>query len=178
MRTDRGTARQLRTLLRRDPADWRLLIEAAARLTALRLCLALIGPARQPRLYGRAVAPALGEAANRSIHLSAAERRTAARVGWAIARAERALPFDVVCLPQALVARRMLRRRGIASVMFLGIERGKPVDELGTHAWLVAGDVPVTGVRQAPRYKAFACYARTAAAKRSPGAPGRQLGPL
>ena len=65
-------------------------------------------------------------------------------------------------LPQALAARRMLGRRGIASVMFLGGELGKPIDQVGTHAWLLAGDVPVTGVAQASRYKAFASYASSA----------------
>ena len=163
MRADRRPAGRLPAFLRRDPADRRLLVEAALRLAALRLRLALIGPARQPRLYGRAVAPALGEEANRAIRLTGEERRTAARIGWAIARAARALPFDVACLPQALVARHMLRRRGIASVMFLGVERDKPLDEVGTHAWLVAGDVPVAGVPQAARYKAFASYAGSGA---------------
>jgi hypothetical protein len=160
---DRGTSPRLRNFLRRDYADQRLLIEAAARLTALRLYLGLIGAERQPRLYGRASTPARGEEANRTIRLSPAQRRTAARIGWAIARAERALPFDVVCLPQALVARRMLGRRGIASVMFFGVERGKPIDQVVTHAWLLAGEVPVTGVRQASRYKTFASYASGAA---------------
>jgi hypothetical protein len=158
MRPDRGASRRLASFLRRDRADRLLLIEAAVRLIALRLCLKVIGPGRQPRLYGRAGTPALGEKANRAIGLSPAQRRTAARIGWAIARAERALPFDVVCLPQALVARRMLRRRGIASVMFFGVELDKPIAQVGTHAWLLAGEVPVTGVGQASRYKAFASY--------------------
>jgi hypothetical protein len=47
--------------------------------------------------------------------------------------------------------------------MFFGVELGKPIDRVGTHAWLLAGEVPVTGVRQASRYKAFASYASGAA---------------
>lgn len=167
MRPDRGLA-PLRNLLRRAPADQRLLIEAALRLTALRLYLALIGAKRQPRCYGRASTPAVGEHANRAIRLIPAQQRTAARVRWAVARAARGLPFELVCLPQALVARRMLSRRGIGSVMFFGVERGKPIERLGTHAWLLAGDVPVTGCRQASRYTAFASYAPVTTVRRRP----------
>ena len=54
------------------------------------------------------------------------------------------MPFRAVCLPQAMAARIMLSRRGIASVLHFGAAKGKeqPID---AHAWLDAAGVEVTG---------------------------------
>lgn len=148
----RGRSRHSRT-------GWRMLVaEAMIRLTVLKLFLLLYGAHRQPRLYGQAHRPEVGHAANEAFDLGAEELATARRIGKAIRRAEQRLPFEVVCLPQALVARRMLRNRGLPSVMFLGVERDKPLAEVGTHAWLVAGKANVTGFPQAARYSRFAAY--------------------
>ncbi|QKG72459.1 lasso peptide biosynthesis B2 protein [Erythrobacter mangrovi] len=73
------------------------------------------------------------------------------RVRLAVLRATRNLPTDPNCLPQALAARRMLERRGIASSLFLGAERdadGKP----RFHAWLKVGPEWVTGLCDESRY--------------------------
>ena len=135
-----------------------LLLDALWRLIGLRAFLLIYGTQRQPRLYGRASKPEIGTAVNAAITLTAEQEDLARRVGWAIRRVEALLPFDVVCLPQALVGRRMLRNRGIASVMFFGVERNKPMAEVGTHAWLVAGPAKVTGFPQRARYNVFASY--------------------
>ena len=49
-----------------------------------------------------------------------------------------------MCLPQAMVAHAMLKRRGIDSVLHLGARRTDeaPID---AHAWLDAAGVEVTG---------------------------------
>ncbi len=135
-----------------------LVAEAMIRLTVLKLFLLAYGARRQPRLYGQAHRPEVGLAANEALSLGAQQLSMARRVGRAIRRAEQLLPFEVVCLPQALVARRMLRNRGLPSVMFIGVERDKPLNEVGTHAWLVAGKAEVTGFPQAARYNQFASY--------------------
>lgn len=150
-------ARLWRLLARDRHALW-LLIEAGARLVALRVFLMVYGLKRQPRLYGRANKPEVGEAALAAMSLTADQKKLAYRVGWAIWRAEQTLPFDVLCLPQALVARRMLRNRSIASVMFFGVEEADSLDGIGTHAWVVAGPVEVSGFPQAARYRVFASY--------------------
>lgn len=139
-------------------AWWMLVAEAMIRLTCLRLFLLAYGVERQPRLYGQASRPEVGFAANAALNLGAEQLRMARRIGRAIVRGEALLPFDVVCLPQALVGRRMLRNRGLPSVMFFGVEQGKPMSEVGTHAWLVAGEANVTGFPQASRYSPFASY--------------------
>lgn len=54
------------------------------------------------------------------------------------------MPFRTACLQQAIAARAMLRRRGIGSVLRLGV--GDPSGALlEAHAWLDAGALAVTG---------------------------------
>lgn len=143
---------------RRSGAEKLLLVEALVRLVGLRAFLLVYGLKRQPRLYGKAYRPEVGDDENGRIVLDEAQQKIARQVGWAIWRAERLLPFDVVCLPQALVGRRLLQNRGIRSVMYFGVEQGKPLKEVGTHAWLVSGPVKVTGFPLALRYRKFASY--------------------
>ena len=159
MPVKRTFAQALGNFLRRSPGEQLLFAEALIRLVGLRAFLLVYGLKRQPRLYGRAYRPEIGDEANAAIVLDEDRQKLARKVGWAIGRAESLLPFDVVCLPQALVGRRMLRNRGIPNVMYFGVEKGKPVSEVGTHAWVVAGPVNVTGFPQAARYTKFASYA-------------------
>ncbi len=81
----------------------------------------------------------------------------ARQIGWAIARAAAHVPFDAVCLPQAMAARVMLQRRGVASVLHLGAAKGrdKPLD---AHAWLDAAGVEVTGFPVAHAFTEIACF--------------------
>jgi hypothetical protein len=62
-----------------------------------------------------------------------------------------------VCLPQAMAARVMLKRRGVSSVMHFGAARGedKPLD---AHAWLDAAGVEVTGYPVADQFAEIACF--------------------
>src|SRR5947207_2941389 len=54
------------------------------------------------------------------------------------------------CLPRALAAQAMLRRRGIASKLCLGVARENGA--LSAHAWIELGQEIVVGGEQAPRY--------------------------
>jgi hypothetical protein len=75
---------------------------------------------------------------------SEAQRVAALDVGWAVTRAAACLPVPARCLAQALAARAMLRRRGIGSIMHVGVARP---DEAAfeAHAWLEAAGIEVTG---------------------------------
>jgi hypothetical protein len=75
---------------------------------------------------------------------SESDHAIAREVGWAVTRAARYVPFRAVCLPQAIAAQAMLRRRGVASVMHFGVATHKnaPMD---AHAWLDVGEIEVTG---------------------------------
>ena len=68
----------------------------------------------------------------------------ASRVRRAVAMASRNLPFEVVCLPQAMAAKVMLARRSIGSSLVLGAGHD---DDHGVsfHAWLESGGTVVTG---------------------------------
>jgi hypothetical protein len=86
----------------------------------------------------------------------------AEEVGWAVTRAARHVPFNAVCLPQAMAARIMLKRRGVDSVLHFGarigqdkIGRDKPID---AHAWLDAAGVEVTGYPVANTFAEIACF--------------------
>ncbi|MGC2124057.1 MAG: lasso peptide biosynthesis B2 protein, partial [Xanthobacteraceae bacterium] len=83
--------------------------------------------------------------------------RLAEEIGWAVTRAARYVPFRAVCLPQAMAARVMLKRRGVASVMHFGAAKGteKPLD---AHAWLDAAGVEVTGYPVAKNFAEIACF--------------------
>jgi hypothetical protein len=66
------------------------------------------------------------------------------RVRKAVTTAARNVPWNAVCLPQAMAAKAMLARRGCGSSFHLGADfdaQGKLV----AHAWLVAGGTVVVG---------------------------------
>jgi len=67
------------------------------------------------------------------------------------------VPFNAVCLPQAMTARIMLKRRGVGSVLHFGAAKGeqKPLD---AHAWLDAAGVEVTGYPVAAKFTEIACF--------------------
>src|SRR5690242_11484210 len=105
-------------------------------LLVVRLLLALLPFPRVLRLLR--VAPGRESGGRRS----AAE---AGEVGRAIARAARHVPFRAVCLEQAFAAALMLRRRGLAATVHLGVAREASEPELKAHAWSRCCDIPVTG---------------------------------
>jgi hypothetical protein len=65
-------------------------------------------------------------------------------VRQAIEIAARNVPWNAVCLPQAMACKAMLARRGQGSALHIGAARGGR-DGLMAHAWLVAGGKIVIG---------------------------------
>ena len=68
----------------------------------------------------------------------------ARRVAWAVQRASCFTPWKSNCFPQAIAAKYLLHRRGIASTLYLGAAF-KMRSELTAHAWLRCGSLYVTG---------------------------------
>lgn len=134
-----------------------LLAEAVAWLLLTRLALLLVPFPRLARRLGTFVPPsdARAVAARRSGAPSATT--LAEEIGWAVTRAARHVPFNAVCLPQAMTARIMLKRRGVGSVLHFGAAKGdqKPLD---AHAWLDAAGVEVTGYPVAAKFTEIACF--------------------
>ncbi len=115
-----------------------LLLEAWIYLGAARLAL---------RLFPfRLIAPRLGEqAAQDDAPSSAAPGLAAARqVGSAVELAARHTPWESACLAQAVAGKLMLRRRGLASRLYLGTKKDG-AGHLTAHAWLAAGNEILIG---------------------------------
>jgi hypothetical protein len=65
-------------------------------------------------------------------------------VEWAVKAVCLRTPWESKCLVQALTAQRMLKKREIASTLYLGVNKNVK-DNLSAHAWLRSGQVYVTG---------------------------------
>lgn len=140
--------RRLILFIRLPRTERRLLLEAAFGLTAAQLQVRLLGFKRLSHGLGA--------------HMAEAPRaepeavREARRVRSALDVAARNLPWKPVCLPQAIAAVRMLRRRGIASTLYLGVDRTRNLD---AHAWVRVGGVVVTGGPVDERFAVVSTFA-------------------
>lgn len=79
------------------------------------------------------------------------------KVGWIVPKVARRLPFHARCLPQAMAAQWMLRRRGVRSRLVFGARRGTaPETALEFHAWLIAGGECVIGGQELETFTVLA----------------------
>jgi Transglutaminase-like superfamily len=138
-------ARALRLRLR----HWVRVLEAGAELTRASIALRAGGSARKGRLLGRLATDVEGAAED------ARQLQEAQRVGFAVSRAARWLPWHPTCLRQAIAAQRMLRRRGISSRLQLGVRKAT-LDE--AHAWVTVRGRPVIGQRELEAFETLAGF--------------------
>jgi len=76
------------------------------------------------------------------------DRATALAVGWAVRTAANFTPWESTCLVQVLAAQRLLQKRGIAGVFYLGATKTGAGDEdpgFLAHAWLTCDGEFITG---------------------------------
>jgi len=134
-----------------------LVVEAVLCLAASRVALIFIPFPKLAGRLGTFVPPSDPRAARAKAGATPEQIRLAQEIGWAVTRSARWAPFRAVCLPQAMAAQFMLRRRGVTSVMHFGAGKGteKP---LNAHAWLDAAGVEVTGYPVAPYLAEIACF--------------------
>ena len=128
-------------------ADQGRTFEAVLLLLVVRMTLALLPLTMTLRLFGIKK----GQAAGGRIDLTGAHL-----VSEAVARAARHVPFRAVCLQQAFAALLMLRRRGLAATVHLGVIRDG--QELKAHAWSRCGEMPVTGAAAAADFAPVAVF--------------------
>ncbi len=149
--------RPLRRFAQVDNRRRALVIEAVACLLLARLGLIFVPFPKLARRLGDFVAPGDPRVSAARTCGSQQDAALAEEIGWAVTRSARYVPFKAVCLPQAMAARVMLKRRGVASVMHFGAARGedKPID---AHAWLDAAAVDVTGYPVADKFAEIACF--------------------
>jgi Transglutaminase-like superfamily len=134
-----------------------MLAEAVAYLLADRLALIFVPFPHLARRLGAFVPPTDPLAVEVNTAAIPDHTRLAEDISWAVTRVARYVPFKAVCLPQAMAAQMMLRRRGVKSVVHFGAAKGadKP---LGAHAWLDAAGVEVTGYPVAEGFAEIACF--------------------
>jgi hypothetical protein len=132
------------------PPDRHCLVEAAFWLGLARLAI-LILPFRR-------IAPLLGRNPAQSPAATAAPRELLARISWAVNTASRHLPWECLCLVQALAAKAMLKRRKVASTLYLGLAKD-PDTQLKAHAWLRCGDRILTGEQGVNNFTIIAAFA-------------------
>jgi hypothetical protein len=139
-----------------------VLIEAVAWLLVARLSLIFVSFPRLARRLGTLVAPTDARALRAKSDNEHDQARVAEEIGWAVTRAARHVPFNAVCLPQAMAARIMLKRRGVDSVLHFGARIGRdkigPDKPIDAHAWLDAAGVEVTGYPVANTFAEIACF--------------------
>ncbi|MEI6203099.1 MAG: lasso peptide biosynthesis B2 protein [Enhydrobacter sp.] len=80
-----------------------------------------------------------------------------ATVRQAVEIAARNVPWNAVCLPQAMACKAMLARRGQGSALHIGAAKGAR-EELMAHAWLVAGGEIVIGEDDSSRMTPLARF--------------------
>ena len=149
-----------RTLRSARQVGWRrrgLIVEAAAWLLLARLALLLAPFPVIARRLGAFVPPADPRVAEVAAPTTQGQAQLAKEISWAVTRGAAHVPFKAVCLPQAMAARIMLKRRGVASAMHFGAAKGKE-KALDAHAWLDAAGVKVTGYPVGPQFAEIACF--------------------
>jgi hypothetical protein len=134
-----------------------LVVEAALWLLAARIALVAVPFPALARRIGVFVAPSDDRVTHAAHGGSEGDAFLAEEIGWATVRAARYVPFKAVCLPQAMAARIMLRRRGVASVLRFGAAKGAQ-RAIDAHAWLDAAGVQVTGYPVAAQFSEIACF--------------------
>jgi hypothetical protein len=134
-----------------------LIVEASFWLALARLVLLFVPFRSIASRLGDFVSPSGARTRLDQVPISPAQTALAREIGWAVTRAARYLPFRAVCLPQAIAARVMLGRRGVASVLHFGAAKGE-TKAIETHAWLDAAGVDVTGYPVARNFVEVACF--------------------
>jgi hypothetical protein len=119
--------------------------EAAVMLVLARLVVRFVPPAR---IFAWADRPP------RRIRRFAVDE--IAWVSWAVENLGAKPWMNALCLPRALSAQAMLRRRGIASRLCLGVARDRVA--LCAHAWVEIGDDKIVGGAEADGFTPLATF--------------------
>lgn len=139
--------RRMRTLMTIGWARQRLVPEAVVALLVARITLLAVP---FPKLAARwGVLRPVGDPRLALPMASADAVEVARAIGWAVTATASVMPFKAMCIQQAVAARGMLARRGVASLLHYGAGRDED-SALVAHAWLDAAGVKVTGYPIAP----------------------------
>ena len=118
----------------------KLFIEAYATLGMMRSAILMVSFKRLTRSLDH-------EATKKELaKLGEEEMRSAKMIGQAIMRASAYTPWESACLAQSLTAQKMLQKRGIPGVFYLGAMKDEDEkSKMKAHAWSQCGDTIITG---------------------------------
>ena len=134
-------ARKLRTAGNQPLAVILWLLPVWCALGVFRLAILLLPLRFMARFYGRDAA--LTEAPP---PLTAPQMLRARQAMRTISIAARYTPWRSSCYPQALAAHMLLSFSRVAHVIYFGLRKAAPQEgAYAAHAWVMAGDVPVSG---------------------------------
>ena len=125
-----------------------LRVEASVLVLAARIAVAVLPHPRLVQVLERPVRRR--EPAGR--HRDDLRDEVALAVRWTVDRVPGA-----VCLPRAIAAQAMLRRRGIATTLHFGVPAASSADR-ALHAWLTDGAIGITGARTSAAYRSVVSY--------------------
>lgn len=85
--------------------------------------------------------------------------KLARMIGGAVGSAANYTPWGSVCLPQAVAAKWMLKRRRIPGTVYLGVmkDETKP-EKLAAHAWVRTGPAILTGAKGHRQYTVVSTF--------------------
>ena len=145
---------RLRTALSLSGAERILAVRAAIGLVGARCALAVFGFPRVERSL-------------ESVRVRHRREPAFAReVRRAVQRGARTIPGST-CVPQAIVATRMLRQAGLPATLTIGVARGpsvrsivvaEPHRALDAHAWVQSGELVVIGDGDLERFTEIAAF--------------------
>jgi hypothetical protein len=130
-------SRKLVTVVRLPFATKALMVEALVLLAFARLAVLFLPFRWVAKLLGR-------QAAETGLQHDPQNALVIERVCWMLPTVARNVPWESKCLDQALAAKVMLRRRGIATTVYFGVQHDDH-GRLAAHAWLRSGTRYVTG---------------------------------
>jgi len=91
--------------------------------------------------------------------LNKKEIQIAKKVGESIKRASAYTPWKSACLAQALTAQKMLQKRGIPGVFYLGAAKDEEEkNKMKAHAWSQCGDAIITGAGGHERFTVLSVF--------------------
>ena len=95
---------------------------------------------------------------------SCTDIQRAKRIGHVVRMASRWVPWNAVCLPQAVAAKSMLARRRVPATLYVGLRRAGAlsaalnINSIELHAWLRVDDKIITGGEVSRDFQALISY--------------------
>ena len=132
--------RKIRKFSKLSSEEKKLFLEAYVTLGIMRAAILTISFKRLTRSLEHS--PNKGEVAA----LNDNENSKAILVGQAITKASAYTPWESACLAQSLTAQKMLQKRGIPGVFYLGVMKDEDAkNKMKAHSWSQCGDTIITG---------------------------------